>query len=112
MITLENREQRLTEYEIPIDVGGGQVVPLARVQRASDATAQTASKDLLVVQRRLPTTLTLTARGTKGSISAPVSDAYETIPAIAKALRERRLVKHHVNNAGRTANAPIPGDKE
>jgi hypothetical protein len=112
VITLENLERKPVEYEIPVAVGGGQTLNVARVHRASDASSRTATKDLSVVTRKVPTTLTLTARGTKGSVSEPLPDSYATIPAIAKALTERRLAKHTSSDAADAAKAPAKGDKE
>ncbi len=113
MITLENRETRLVEYEIPVAVGGGQTLPVARVQRASDATTRSASKQVSVVVRQFPTTLTLTARSTKGSVSDPLPDAYAEIPAIKAAILSRRLVKREATTvAADAAKAPAKGKQE
>jgi hypothetical protein len=108
VITLENLERRLVEYEIPVAVGGGQTMHVARVHRTSDASSRTATKDVSAVAIKVPTTLTITARGTKGSVSEPLPDSYATIPAIAKALVERRLAKRTSNDAASAAKA----DKE
>ncbi len=112
MITLENRENKLVEYEIPVAVGGGELHHVARVERVSDAAARTAAKDMSIMARKFPTTLTLTARGTKGSMSKPVPDAYANIPAVAKALLERRLIKHASNAAVDAAKSPNDGQEK
>lgn len=84
---------------------------MARVARVSDAQSRTASKELNVTIRHMPTTLTLTARGTKGATSQPLSAAHEAIPAIAKALLERRLVKHEFT-AAVAADTPVKAGEQ
>ncbi len=102
MIILENREAKPVAYEIPVSVGGGVKQHVARVTRSSDASSRTAQKDLSVIARVFPTTLSLTARGTKGSRSDPLPDNYADVPKIARAIEARRLVRH---------DSPAPKDE-
>lgn len=94
MITLHNRERKLVQFEIPVSVNGGVRLHFARVERVGTTTP---SKSVNAVARKFPTTLTLTARDTKGSVSEPLPDDVASIPAIAKAIAERRLAV--TNNA-------------
>lgn len=45
-------------------------------------------------------------------MSQPVPDAYANIPAVAKALLERRLVKHASNAAIDAAESPNNGQEK
>lgn len=98
MITLSNNERKLVTYEIPVAVGGGVELHVARVDRVASSTP---GKSVTAVKRVFPTTITLSAKGTHGSTSAPVPDEFALVPSIAKAIAERRLSKSIFTSAPR-----------
>lgn len=92
MITLENRRPKLVHFPIPIAIGGGREHFVGRTVRSQDSDKKRGAAALVVSKLALPTTLYLTAKGTKGSTSEPLPDEVQNAPEIAKAIASKELV--------------------
>lgn len=83
-------------YEIPASIGGGEQHNVGTTERGQDDQAKRGTTVLRVLAKRLPTTLTLTARNTRGSISEPLPDKYAEAPDVKAALDAKRLERRDV----------------
>ncbi len=87
-IRLQHRAPSLRTYEIPVEHGGGEAHNLGRVTR--DISTGTAG--VRVLKARLPTTITLCAKGTEGDTSEPLDEAVLKAPQIDAAVKARLIV--------------------
>ncbi len=90
-VLLENKQPRMVTYEIPVPNGGGQRTKVGAFHR--ERGSKSGDGRLVVQHRIVPTSITLAAKGTEGSMSEPLPDRIVDVPAIAEAIRKRELVK-------------------